>query len=113
MSSSSTASWPPPPLGAMDGDSFGDEDGEGDCAEAGGARQPQYTEYPIGHPMRRPHWGVPLRFDIRQIVALRLCRWAVCRGPPSGTVCAVAAELDMRPVRAAGAPRRGVDRVAI
>lgn len=26
----------------------------------------QYHEYPIGDPRRRPRWGVPIRFDIRQ-----------------------------------------------
>lgn len=32
----------------------------------------QEQEYPIGDPRRRPQWGVPLRFDIRHLVALQL-----------------------------------------
>jgi len=34
-----------------------------------------YFEYPIGDPRRRPRWGVPIRFDIRQIIALRVDLW--------------------------------------
>lgn len=32
----------------------------------------RYHEYPIGDPRRRPLWGVPIRFDIAQLVLLRL-----------------------------------------
>merc|ERR1712176_1704704 len=34
-----------------------------------------YTEYAIGDPRRRPRWGVPLRLDIRQLVAVDLKVW--------------------------------------
>jgi len=34
-----------------------------------------YFEYPIGHPRRRPRWGVPMRFDIMQIMALHVDLW--------------------------------------
>jgi len=34
-----------------------------------------YQEYPIGDRRRRPRWGVPLRFDIRQLFVLRAELW--------------------------------------
>mmetsp|Transcript_65847 Transcript_65847/g.183457 ORF Transcript_65847/g.183457 Transcript_65847/m.183457 type:complete len:664 (+) Transcript_65847:142-2133(+) len=34
-----------------------------------------YYEHPIGHPERRPRWGVPMRFDIQQVVALQVELW--------------------------------------
>merc|ERR1712232_297710 len=35
----------------------------------------QYQDFPIGHKRRRPRWGVPVRFDIREIEAkkIKLC----------------------------------------
>eukprot|EP00927_Polykrikos_kofoidii_P025029 TRINITY_DN22576_c0_g1_i1.p1 TRINITY_DN22576_c0_g1~~TRINITY_DN22576_c0_g1_i1.p1 ORF type:complete len:654 (+),score=103.23 TRINITY_DN22576_c0_g1_i1:67-2028(+) len=34
-----------------------------------------YQEFPIGDPRRRPRWGVPVRFDIRQLVACEIELW--------------------------------------
>lgn len=45
---------------------------QGTC---GHADVPRGTEYPIGHPKRRPRWGVPLRFDIRELVLMRMQIW--------------------------------------
>lgn len=35
----------------------------------------QCFNYPIGHPLRRPQWGVPVRFDIRELVAVNVELW--------------------------------------
>lgn len=34
-----------------------------------------YFEYPIGDPRRRPRWGVPLRFNIRNLTVVNLELW--------------------------------------
>mmetsp|Transcript_77601 Transcript_77601/g.179949 ORF Transcript_77601/g.179949 Transcript_77601/m.179949 type:complete len:622 (-) Transcript_77601:192-2057(-) len=34
-----------------------------------------YFEYPIGDPRRRPRWGVPMRFDIRQMAVVHVELW--------------------------------------
>mmetsp|Transcript_55179 Transcript_55179/g.173019 ORF Transcript_55179/g.173019 Transcript_55179/m.173019 type:complete len:412 (-) Transcript_55179:69-1304(-) len=34
-----------------------------------------YFEYPIGDPRRRPRWGVPMRFDIRQMAVVKVELW--------------------------------------
>jgi len=36
-----------------------------------------YVEEPIGDPRRRPRWGVPLRFDIRQLVLINVQLWVL------------------------------------
>lgn len=35
----------------------------------------KHFEYPIGDPLRRPRWGVPVRFDINSVVVLDLELW--------------------------------------
>jgi len=37
----------------------------------------KYVEEPIGDPRRRPRWGVPLRFDIRQVVLQNVQLWVL------------------------------------
>lgn len=38
-------------------------------------RQNRYIEFPIGHPLRRPRWGVPVRLDIKRVVVLSVELW--------------------------------------
>lgn len=44
-------------------------------ASASGTGAKRWSEYPIGHPRRRPQWGVPLRFDVRALVATEIQIW--------------------------------------